>query len=304
MTLKGGAEMPYSYKIDGIINNVLEICNDCDTFEYHRRFGYKVRIDEKLGSGRVLQAIGLFSALSFLAKIHTILQYGHKMKDYSNEYNEFVIVLKEKGISNTKIDRYVKPKNKIEINETEAFVKLINDYPDKFGLEELDNKELRQLWNEYRNHLIHTLFVGNESMIIESIVSNLAHPFLKQFPDVNNFQDERYKKTGQNHSFTFIPNKEDLRGKLISNYVEADEPIDWELVMRASHDEIKIDNLNIDVRNISNWILDKFNNEEYKVEYVKQLEEWLYETGVFRKYTALLPQGIDLSKYKYAKTKK
>ena len=39
--------MSYSYKIDAVIINILEICNDCDTFAYHRRYGYSVRLAER-----------------------------------------------------------------------------------------------------------------------------------------------------------------------------------------------------------------------------------------------------------------
>jgi uncharacterized protein (UPF0335 family) len=290
--------MAYTNSLDSVINQVIQICNDGDTYAYHRSFGYSIRIQEKLGSGAVLQAIGLFTAIGFLAKIHYILQYGFEMKDYTDEYKEFVKELKSKGISTKLIDRYVKKKSKVEINETDAFVRLIKDYPDSFGLENLTDDGLRTLWNEYRNHLVHTLFIGNESLIIESIISNLNHPLTSSIPDVNNFQEDRYKKKPQKHSFTFIENKETLRGTIIANLLKDGLPIDMELVIRASHDEIKIDNLNIDVRNMANWIIERYRKEEFPIDNVKQLDEWLQEVGIRRSIKVKFPKDFDISKLK------
>jgi len=164
--------LAYAYELDSVINQVIQICNDGDTFAYHRGFGYSVRIQEKLGSGAIIQAIGLFSAIGFLAKIHYILQYGFEMKDYSDEYKTFVSELKSKDISSKLIERYVKKKSKVEINETDAFARLIKDYPDSFGLEGLSDEGLRKLWNEYRNHLVHTLFTrSHRNRLLLSTIS-------------------------------------------------------------------------------------------------------------------------------------
>ena len=106
-------------------------------------------LGEQFGGGNLLIALGLFSALSYLAKIYVLLE-GHELpalKDIETAKNNFKALDK-------KITDYYRPVRPDEINETLAFTKLLSDQncPQNLGI---DKNEYAKIYNDIRNHLSH-----------------------------------------------------------------------------------------------------------------------------------------------------
>lgn len=281
---ESGIKLEEIIKLEPIINNILNICNDCDIFTYLREDGYQIRVKEELGSGAILSALGLFSAIGLLSKIYKILSDGYPEIDNSL-YEIIISTLKSADFNSKEIRSMVRKPRKSEINETDAFVKLVKEYPVDFGLKNLSQNELQELWDNYRNNLVHALYLGNDSLIIETSIANNGSSVRTED---NYFQMHRYKKKGQNDSFTIISEKEELRGKIVKSFIELGG-IDLELLKRASCDEIKIDNLIIDVREICTWLLNKFKNNEFELKHVKDLRMWLTDVKIYKDFVIRLP---------------
>jgi len=295
--------MGYSYNINQIIQKVNLICDDADTFKFHRRYGYKSRIEEKLGSGHFLTALGLFSALGLLAKIYFLLTHDVDLKDYTNEYKEFKEKLKELGFTTQEFNKFLKKPRQYEINEADAFAEFILAYPNDIGLSSFSKDELKGLWNAYRNNLIHTLQVGSEVVITESIISNVNHPLTQNIPDVNNFQEERYKKLHK-HSFYFLENKEKLRGVFLKHTVEGTFPMSLSEIIQATSDTLYIDDFIIDVRNMAKWLEEKFESQFFEDTRVINLKVWLDYSDLFHTYKMKLPEGLTFEELKKVWEKK
>ena len=294
--------MGYSYSINQLIQKVHLICDDADTFKFHRQYGYKVRVEEKLGSGQFLTALGLFSAIGLLSKVYFLLTQDVDLKDYSDEFKEFKNKLKTSGIEPKEYNQYLRKPRQYEINEADAFAELINDYPDDIGLSSFNKEELKGIWNIYRNNLVHTLTLGGEVVLTESIISNSNHPLLKNIPDVNTFQEERVNKLHK-QTFYFHEDKEKLRGIFLKNAVEGTFPMSISEIIQFTSDTIYIDDLIIDVRGMANWLNDKFKAEDFLDSHVNNLKVWLDYSDLFHSYKMKLPDGLTIEDIKKSNLK-
>lgn len=112
------------------ISRVKDITNDCRTFLWARLEHYEEVKDKDLeiGGGNILIANGLFSCLSYLSKIYVQLA---NIATRSGRYNE--------------------------IDETDAFQKLIFACPEKLGLDGLGVEDIKEVWRKWRNKLAHVL---------------------------------------------------------------------------------------------------------------------------------------------------
>jgi len=121
--------MNSSNKLKQYINRAKEITNDCRTLFWVRiqHFESIKQRDLELGGGNILIVNGLFSTISYLGKIYVHLTDN------------------------------IKANNMGDIDETDAFQKLITDCPEKLGLDKLDKEGLKNIWRSWRNKLAHML---------------------------------------------------------------------------------------------------------------------------------------------------
>ena len=131
-------------------------------------------------------------------------------------YSEIFTVLKENGMSTGKIKKYLRKPSKLEINETDAFIVLIRAYPIDFGLKGLDTIRLQEFWNAYRNHLLHTCFIGGEAVITECLQTYSIHPQFSHLPDVP-FRETRNEKF-HDKTFYFTEKKRNYEANSYKNF--------------------------------------------------------------------------------------
>lgn len=127
-----------------------------------------------IGGGNLLMVLGLFSALSFLAKIYRILRKGNscivsnvevkKLNDFIKKYPE--------------IKKLIQPQVAGQVRDEEsAFVKLIKGSGSNFGL---SGEALRYNWKSFRNSLVHlaTVHPGDSAVTFLASGENLKQ-FMK-----------------------------------------------------------------------------------------------------------------------------
>lgn len=128
------------------------LVNDSNTF-LKVRTERKFYIDSslRLGGGNFMIALGLFSALSYLAKLYVLLSGKCTLPTTVDIENA-----KDLFKKNTDFRNYFYQKRSDSINETDAFIKLLSDpdCPQNFGL---GKDEYSKIYTSVRNHLAHRI---------------------------------------------------------------------------------------------------------------------------------------------------
>ena len=149
------------------LNNTSLIIRDAHSFLF-LNFEQKNKINEyKLGLGSFSTAISLFSLINFIWKVYFILNKGNKKivnQSDINEYKRLEKILKENNEEWENIKKYFKKPRIGDINETDAFIFLIENCPIDFGIDKMNKEQIREVWQNYRNKLTHLISLkGNES---------------------------------------------------------------------------------------------------------------------------------------------
>lgn len=173
------------------------IIQDCKSFIYIRLN----QIDDYrnhnfgIGGGNILMALGLFSTLGYLSKIFVILSKDNYKK---NKWGD--------------------------INETEAFLNLMNITPHDLGFKKIGDDNIRKQWRRWRHKLVHLTVPQGQIQACDAehqpILKNQYQCYLEQLKNLRN-----------KNSFNLIPNFE-----LFS---------------------VDIDKLVTDVEKISLWVIDQ-----------------------------------------------
>ena len=127
------------------LNNASLIIRDTHSFLF-LNFEQKNKIDEfNLGLGSFSTAISLFALINFLSKVYFILNKGtEKIVNQSDidEYKRLEKILKENKEEWKNIKKYFRKPRIGDINETDAFVFLIENSPIDFGIEKTNKGHL------------------------------------------------------------------------------------------------------------------------------------------------------------------
>jgi hypothetical protein len=192
----------------------------------------ELRKNKEIGGGNLLMALGLFSALNLMAKVHKILRKGKGCIVQKADVQEFRSIVK----------KYPELKGKIQplavgqvINEEDAFVKLIKDSNAKFGL---SDEGLRAAWQSFRNYLSHTATIrpGHSSVTFQIKSRNF-----EQFIEKENNRKRPVFGFNQ-HGLRFYP-----------------------------------DTLNIEVRYIRDWLLNKIKEEYFTNDKIEDAFDWVQD---------------------------
>lgn len=261
-----------------LYQNVDKICNDCDTFTFMRRTGIELRRICNLGNGVKVQGIALFSALSILSKIHYILEKGTGYKERLKMYYDLETNLKSNNINIKKYKSVIRKPKVNEINETDAFVLLVNKYNSDIGLKDLTDKEIRLIWNDTRNDLIHNGKNNPRFRLLDSIQTNYVGITSFNEQDFTEFIEMKNDLNCKGLSFRIKKesskeSNKNLLDNLVKNNVEYKRITDLLYIKNSSI--IDLDSLTIDVRSIKSWLINYIEENDFLDSNLEDLNEWL-----------------------------
>lgn len=216
------------------------ITRDCHTFLWVRtEHTTKFDLQETkgaIGGGNMLILLGLLCVLSYLGKIHYILEGNDP---FSKEQAK--IARKTWGGLPPNIKSLLKPKMAHELNETDAVAHLLSAYPCEAKMK-IDAAKAKALYTEARNTLVHVLSVkrGNTSIAIKEEMP---------FEDAVSFITTSDKAVPILHQFTL------------------------ESVKPNTH--VYVDRLAYDIEGITKWLSNKVLNGDYSDERVQKAIGWL-----------------------------
>ena len=234
----------------------------------------KNKIDEfNLGNGSFSTIISLFALINFISKVYFILNKGdEKIVNQSNidEYKRLENILKENKEEWKNIKKYFKKPRIGEINETDAFIFLIENCPIDFGIDKTNKKQIREVWQNYRNKLTHLISLrGNEisgQMLINLVIipseegmykSNLE--FIKERLDTYKAFDITEEKTKE----IFLAKKEEIIENFGDNFLQ-----------HILKDKCHIERLVITVEILIQWLIEEIASDKFSENY-SFLINWL-----------------------------
>jgi hypothetical protein len=255
------------------LKNASLIIRDAQSFLF-LNFEQKNKIDEhKLGLGSFSTSISLFALINFVSKIYFILNKGNEKTVTSSELDEYERLKKVIQDNTTEwrnIKKYFKKPRIGDINETDAFVFLIEKCPIDFGIEKTNKEQICEIWQNYRNKLTHLISLkGNKingQMLINLVVnpseegmykSNLK--FIKERLHIYKAFDITEEKTKK----TFLAKKEEI----IINFGH-------EFLQRILKDKCHIERLVITVEMLIEWLIEEIRSDKFSKNY-NVLISWL-----------------------------
>lgn len=138
---------------------IIEYLNRAKYLVYDSNTFLKVRVErpfyigDEIGGGNLLIALGLFSAINYLAKIYVLLNgqwTPPTPKDIEEAREQF------KRVDRKFREYLIFTKRRDSVNETLAFTKLLLDQncPQNLGI---DQSEYSNVYHDIRNHLTHRI---------------------------------------------------------------------------------------------------------------------------------------------------
>lgn len=153
---------PKSEKLVDYINRSFDIIADTNTYIWIRAVQPQILQENKeLGGGNLLMALGLSAVLNYLAKIYILLKEEGGIT--AEEIKQAKQWLKDNQYEKLAFKDAIEIKRVGQINETEAFKKLLADCPGaNLGL---TAEELLGVWRNVRNKLTHTATPGKDYQV-------------------------------------------------------------------------------------------------------------------------------------------
>jgi hypothetical protein len=255
------------------LKNASLIIRDAHSFLF-LNFEQKNKIDEhKLGLGSFSTAISLFALINFVSKVYLILNKGNeKIINQSDidEYKRLEKILKENKEEWKNIKKYFKKPRIGDINETDAFVFLIENCSVDFGIEKTNKEEIREIWQNYRNKLTHLISLRGNTINGQMLINLVVHPseegmyeynlkFIKGRIKLYNAFDITEEKTKK----TFLAKKEEI----IENFGH-------EFLQQILKDKCHIERLIITVEMLIDWLIEEIKSNKFSKNY-SVLINWL-----------------------------
>jgi len=218
---------------------------DVSTFQFVRQEGV-AKDKPALGGGNLLSLTGIFSAINLLSKAHWILKGLTCVADEDvTEFDELNDKLEKADIyaKFPNLKKYLRRPRRGDINESDAFCRLVNDVPIDFGIEK-NNNDLVKVWRIYRNGLSH-----------------LAIPYKESGSRAVHLHDQH----GRSYS--------------VEEYQEAVRQDDTykSFEARGNGYVCNYDYLRKDLEKILEYIIAEVNSAEVQKELVGELLNWLYK---------------------------
>lgn len=232
--------------------------NDVNSFIFLRsKEGLPILNEYKLGGGNLISLIGQLAILNFLAKIHFVLNKGDKAHATQDKIDKIT------GIRNAsaKLKKYIRVPMLGEMNEQQAFVFLILEYPKDIGIPKEEEK-IKKVWNDLRNKISHVATIEVDNIAITFEYSTLDYPQISQPINPKPFRiiNPSYRKNQRNKIKREDPDFKNPVSKTM-----------WNL----SSDVVFVDFLNLSIQEIAGWIIDKINNDTYQENYLSETKKWI-----------------------------
>lgn len=255
------------------LKNASLIIRDAHSFLF-LNFEQKNKIDEhKLGLGSFSTAISLFALINFVSKVYLILNKGNeKIINQSdiNEYKRLEKILKENKEEWKNIKKYFKKPRIGDINETDAFIFLIENCPIDFGIDKMNKEQIREVWQNYRNKLTHLISLKGNTINGQMLINLVVNPseegiyksnleFIRERIETYNAFDITEEKTKK----TFLAKKE----KIIEDFED-------EFLQQILKDKCHIERLVITVEMLIEWLIKEIKSNKFSKNY-SVLINWL-----------------------------
>jgi hypothetical protein len=216
----------------------------------------------KLGGGNHLSLIGQFAILNFISKIHFILNKGRGAYIGSDKVTK-VQELKRNAPSNVR--RYVRVPRLGEVNEKDAFVLLVLEYPKDVGIPKVKDK-IEKVWDDLRNKISHLATIE-----VDNVAMTLEYPAI----EFHQIFKEAQKWTLAKPFIIIDPtNRGRHRAKIKRDDPNFKKPIS-KIMWNAASDVVIVDFLNIAIQDISDWIIENINTNVYNEGHLSETEKWI-----------------------------
>lgn len=264
----------YKMRINEVLKNADLIIKDNYSYIYLNSERNEEIMTHNLGNGLFAGAISLFALLNFLSKIYIILKSGDekivKQVDVE-EYEKLKVLVKDKTVGDWKsVKKYFKKPRIGEINEADAFVELVRDTTIDLGLDKGNPKEIREMWNLFRNKLTHMISLnGNElngQMLIQTYISGGT------YSDNLKFIKNRYP----NYPAFKVVN--DKTKEVFKNITTIDS-ITKQYLLK---DSCYVDQLRISCELILDWLINEIDSDSFSELNMKILCDW-FDTELNRR---------------------
>ena len=255
------------------LKNASLIVKDAHSFLF-LNFEQKHKIDEhKLGLGSFSTAISLFALINFVSKIYFILNTGNeKIVNQSDidEYKRLENILKENKKEWKNIKKYFKKPRIGDINETDAFIFLIENSPIDFGIDKTNKEQIQEVWQNYRNKLTHLISLRGNTINGQMLINLVVHPSEEEMYKSNlEFIKGRIKTykafdiTEENTTEIFLTKKEEI----IENFGD-------DFLQHILKDKSHIERLVITVEMLIQWLIEEIKSDKFSKNY-SVLINWL-----------------------------
>lgn len=255
------------------LKNASLIVKDAHSFLF-LNFEQKHKIDEhKLGLGSFSTAISLFALINFVSKIYFILNTGNeKIVNQSDidEYKRLENILKENKKEWKNIKKYFKKPRIGDINETDAFIFLIENSPIDFGIDKTNKEQIQEVWQNYRNKLTHLISLRGNTINGQMLINLVVHPSEEEMYKSNlEFIKGRIKTykafdiTEENTKEIFLTKKEEI----IENFGD-------DFLQHILKDKCHIERLVITVEMLIQWLIEEIKSDKFSKNY-SVLINWL-----------------------------
>jgi len=258
-----GCQQVKDYTIKHIDSSLIML-NDVNSFIFLRsKNGLSLLKQHNLGGGNLLSVLGQFTILNFLAKVHYLLEKGKGIY-ITPEKRERILKIKREA--NAKFKKYIFVPRLGDVNETEAFVSLVLNYPADLGIPK-KKETIEKVWKDIRNKISHiaTLEADNRAIPFEYI--NLEYPESRDRPKNKNWILK-----------AFVINSPGKRKKWRDEIKQEDPELKNPMskVMWNLHNNlVNIDLLNLSIKEIAGWIIGKINNDRYAKNHLFETKDWL-----------------------------
>lgn len=245
--------------------------NDTYSFVFLRSEGLNYLKEHSLGGGNFLMIIGQFAVLNYLAKTYSILCSGEVVYVTQEDVKEFENIREDLKINHSEVWKKIKkllkkPRLWDFINETEAFVKLIFDYPGDLGIPKND-ESMMKVWNDYRNKLSHIASIGNNNISV-----TLEYWDQKTYIEAKEFLEN---ENGKPFSISSKEEKNRLEKEIFAENNKRSMPTNTDVVWKATADKLIPDFLSRDIRKIISWLIGRIKADDFDNINIKQLYSWL-----------------------------
>lgn len=257
------------------LKNASLIIRDAHSFLF-LNFEQKNKIDEHtLGLGSFSTSISLFALINFVSKIYLILNKGNEKIVTSSEIDEYE-KLKEVIQNNTtewkNIKKYFRKPRIGDINETDAFIFLIENCPIDFGIDKTNKEQICEVWQNYRNKLTHLISLKGNTVNGQMLINLAINPTEEgMYQEILSHIKSRIKIDK-----AFDIEEEKTKNNILVKKAELEKIFGNEFLQVMIKDKCHVERLVITVEMLIEWLIEEIESDKFSKNY-SVLINWLEE---------------------------